>query len=337
MAEKCPPPGKPVTFYKCHPDDHAPAPSVRADLVSFVKWSLSSSSFRFARLVEFLGASGIQILDSLDINSLLPGIGVKSHIALTWDASNLSRAMFSRHETLLAVCLSYVNRNSGQVVPVCLAAPSLGAHHDGKSMVQLVLRTLSDHPVGLEPDELRGRLACVGGDGAVTAGGPAAKHSSTRSCELLWEEVKGSDVEPMSVWGLFHRADRAQNATAQKCPMINEMLEVASECNRLFGVNAGRVLLRGVAAEMGEKALSVDQLSGTRKLASLEGAPAHLYRNYKLYFSGLAVRMLQSERGIGSQTKQSLTQVGRRLSSGTFVVFMLCFEDSLWLGQGKAN
>ena len=29
LAEKCPPPGKPVTFYECHPEDHAPAPSVR--------------------------------------------------------------------------------------------------------------------------------------------------------------------------------------------------------------------------------------------------------------------------------------------------------------------
>ena len=29
-----PPPGKPVTFYECHPEDHAPAPSVRADLFS---------------------------------------------------------------------------------------------------------------------------------------------------------------------------------------------------------------------------------------------------------------------------------------------------------------
>ena len=26
-----PPPAKPVTFYECHPEDHAPAPSVRAD------------------------------------------------------------------------------------------------------------------------------------------------------------------------------------------------------------------------------------------------------------------------------------------------------------------
>ena len=36
LAEKCPPPGKPVTFYECHPDDHAPAPSVRADFLPSV-------------------------------------------------------------------------------------------------------------------------------------------------------------------------------------------------------------------------------------------------------------------------------------------------------------
>ena len=30
-----PPPGKPVTFYECHPEDHAPAPSVRADFKVF--------------------------------------------------------------------------------------------------------------------------------------------------------------------------------------------------------------------------------------------------------------------------------------------------------------
>ena len=31
-----PPPGKPVTFYECHPEDHAPAPSVRADFFNLV-------------------------------------------------------------------------------------------------------------------------------------------------------------------------------------------------------------------------------------------------------------------------------------------------------------
>ena len=30
-----PPPSKPVTFYECHPEDHAPAPSVRADFIWF--------------------------------------------------------------------------------------------------------------------------------------------------------------------------------------------------------------------------------------------------------------------------------------------------------------
>ena len=41
LAEKCPPPGKPVTFYECHPEDHAPAPSVRADFlgVSDLPWT----------------------------------------------------------------------------------------------------------------------------------------------------------------------------------------------------------------------------------------------------------------------------------------------------------
>ena len=31
--KNAPPPGKPVTFYECHPEDHAPAPSVRADFL----------------------------------------------------------------------------------------------------------------------------------------------------------------------------------------------------------------------------------------------------------------------------------------------------------------
>ena len=38
FGRKMPPPGKPVTFYECHPEDHAPAPSVRADLWWFGGW-----------------------------------------------------------------------------------------------------------------------------------------------------------------------------------------------------------------------------------------------------------------------------------------------------------
>ena len=34
FGRKMPPPGKPVTFYERHPEDHAPAPSVRADFTN---------------------------------------------------------------------------------------------------------------------------------------------------------------------------------------------------------------------------------------------------------------------------------------------------------------
>ena len=36
FGRKMPPPGKPVTFYECHPEDHAPAPSVRADSIDHI-------------------------------------------------------------------------------------------------------------------------------------------------------------------------------------------------------------------------------------------------------------------------------------------------------------
>ena len=53
IASKCrtygPPPGKPVTFYECHPEDHAPAPSVRADFqqknMCFAIWARVNTKF----------------------------------------------------------------------------------------------------------------------------------------------------------------------------------------------------------------------------------------------------------------------------------------------------
>ena len=46
LAAKCPPPpGKPVTFYECHPEDHAPAPSVRADFWSELQDANSNQCF----------------------------------------------------------------------------------------------------------------------------------------------------------------------------------------------------------------------------------------------------------------------------------------------------
>lgn len=64
----------------------------------------------------------------------------------------------------------------------------------------------------------------------------------------------------------------------------------------------------------------------------MAAAPANLYRNYKTYFAGMFVRLEYADRGFGSQTKKSLTEMGRRLSEGSFIVFMLIFEARV---QGK--
>jgi len=59
LAEKCPPPqvntGKPVTFYECHPEDHAPAPSVRADLEYFRVYMASNFLVRKISIKKYPG------------------------------------------------------------------------------------------------------------------------------------------------------------------------------------------------------------------------------------------------------------------------------------------
>ena len=46
-----PPPGKPATFYECHPEDHAPAPSVRADLTSWETVSIHFGGLFWGSLI----------------------------------------------------------------------------------------------------------------------------------------------------------------------------------------------------------------------------------------------------------------------------------------------
>ena len=52
-----PPPGKPVTFYECHPDDHAPAPSVRADFLWNLYWGGSRSTKPYFFRLKWLQAA----------------------------------------------------------------------------------------------------------------------------------------------------------------------------------------------------------------------------------------------------------------------------------------
>ena len=71
----------------------------------------------------------------------------------------------------------------------------------------------------------------------------------------------------------------------------------------------------------------MDQLSGTRKLASLASAPANWYKNYRLYHAGLVVRLHQTRAKQSSQTVSGLVEVARELSDPSLVCFGLLFED----------
>ena len=109
--------------------------------------------------------------------------------------------------------LAFVNSKSGDLEARCVGCPSSGQFHDGQSQADLVFNSLMAHPCQITRAGLRSRLAACGGDGAITRGGPQAKHSSTKSAEIVWSSCKGS--EPVTVWGLFHRSDIAQNAAAE--------------------------------------------------------------------------------------------------------------------------
>ena len=52
--------------------------------------------------------------------------------------------------------------------------------------MEVVLRSLEEHPVRLSPAVLRMRVSIAGGDGAVCAGGSQAEHGIAAAAEKLW-------------------------------------------------------------------------------------------------------------------------------------------------------
>ena len=259
-------------------------------------------SREFVLQTERIASACVKVLDGEEVNAVLPGHGLQSHLGLSFDIGNLGRAAFSKHESLISVSLGFVSSHTGALQSRCLGTPSASEFHTAKAQIATVLDCL--HPGALTLPILQQRLACCGGDGAVVRGGPQAKHHGTAAANQLWEEVfarrqdEGGRVnvnanntpEEVTLWGWFHRCDRAQCAAVT--PWIEEVLDVCNELVRLFGVGTGRVLFRSVGEEIALRPLSVDTMSGTRKLASLQHAPANLLRNYAAYHRGFCAWVL---------------------------------------------
>eukprot|EP00435_Cladocopium_sp_Y103_P070148 s418_g34.t1 len=144
------------------------------------------ASVNFVRLAEQVASRYLAESDASQVSDILPTLGVRSPVSLTFDPVTLGSGMFSRHETLQVVMVRFLT-SQGSVRVMLMDARSMGMFHDGQSQTASIVAALEEHPAHLTVQSLRARLVSViSGDGAVAAGGPAAKHSSSKTCELIW-------------------------------------------------------------------------------------------------------------------------------------------------------
>ena len=109
LAEKCPPPpGKPVTFYECHPEDHAPAPSVRAD---FLFWEATPKSPKkrcrsngWFLSTNLLKTTVMDSMDSMTLGSVADSFAQHWDRALWWFRHHAGAGNFPAASVEMAGC-----------------------------------------------------------------------------------------------------------------------------------------------------------------------------------------------------------------------------------------
>jgi hypothetical protein len=166
----------------------------------------------------------------------------------------------------------------------------------------------------------------IGGDGNIVSGGCNQQHSSTQAAEKLWRQVFPDTLEIVE-WDQFHRADRAFAQVLKQHSFAQEVMAMGRAMNQQFGCGTGRVLLRSVAAELGEQVHSVDDCGGTRKVFALSKIGENILANLRYYTASLHLKMHLKRAGHGSNSQTALSAIGRRLTSLDFVVFTCLFAD----------
>lgn len=224
----------------------------------------------FFRLVEYLAAQIKLMMDAEDFDMPLPGTGIRSHFALIFDSVSLGTSSFSRHETLLVLGVSCISGATGTPHARLFGCPSVGRSHKGAATAGLIVESLLKHPANITATVCANRLCSIGGDGAVVRGGESARHVSTDAAGHVWERYRPNE-EKFCEWDPFHREDICRKRAFRSCKLGTEMFDVAQAMTQLFGVGAGRVILRSAASS-----LRVPVVSGTRPTVALEGALAQL-------------------------------------------------------------
>eukprot|EP00930_Biecheleria_cincta_P072868 TRINITY_DN6020_c0_g1_i1.p1 TRINITY_DN6020_c0_g1~~TRINITY_DN6020_c0_g1_i1.p1 ORF type:complete len:1338 (-),score=151.28 TRINITY_DN6020_c0_g1_i1:155-4168(-) len=283
---------------------------------------------KFVRVTERFVASAVQISRAEDLHRTLPGLRIQSDIVVVFDGVSIGATQFSSQETLLLVGALHTYPANSEQVAALIGAPSMGLTHKGDAQCELVLQCLSAPPWDLDVHALRRRLSLVGGDGAVAKGGPEAKRNSTGAANLVWQRVHPGSSFDGSEWDLFHREVIAGKRAAEQSPAAAEIHEVSKLLVSLFGIGAGRVLLRGVADLVGTKDRRVAGTSGTRSSVYNARLAANMIDNFASYHSGIRARMVMVQEGSSSQTLSKLVGFGRRLCVLDFVSFLLLFRDA---------
>lgn len=169
---------------------------------------------RFACQITALAGMVLQNFDGLDFNTILPGLGIPSDIAIVADPVSVGLSARVRHDSLLVMCLSIVSSRTGKLrspMHSALAMPMGG--HRGQSLCTQMFEALLQHPANWDMAQLKSRVASIGGDGALTGGGSAHRHRSSAAAEKFWHQLHPAsedvDIVDCVFWDAFHRADIA--------------------------------------------------------------------------------------------------------------------------------
>ena len=286
------------------------------------------ASKSFLQMVEFTGSKLIELMVADSLSTRLPGLGVVSPIAVTFDGVTVGDSLFARNESFQVICVAALSPHTGEIISHFVGCPSIGLQKKGVDQAKLVLQALAAHPAGFHPTGLRRRvLTIVGGDGAVAPGGVDAKHSSTQAANKLEELIYTErNQQGFIEWERFHRADAAFRAALQESEAAQEIYSVAKIMSQKFGSGDGRVLLRSAAEIAGDAHRAAASMTGTRKGEHMVEVAENLHRNFRNYALALHARVIRKRSGQGGNSQADILTAGRRLCSVDFVVFLLCFR-----------
>ena len=160
------------------------------------------------------------------VDTVLPGLGKKSRLAVCFDKVAVEGGIFSRKEALMLIGIGYVDPDSGQLTHRLAACPATGFRGDGGTTCELVLGGLREKPLRLRQKDLQARLAAVGGDGAVVEGGVAHRHASTKAADIIWKTLHPALSLDLSYWDLYHRLNTADLRALRSHVLSREIIDV---------------------------------------------------------------------------------------------------------------